>query len=1426
MCIIKSSDGFMWFGTWDGISRFDGHNFKTYTSRPGDSSKLKSTRIDEIVEDKAGYLWLKAYDKQIYRFDKSTGNFLAIADLLSKKGINNIIFDKIVVTDIGHVWLLTTNQGVFHINNAEGNLPEITHYSAFSNPEKRLPSNDIRIFFNDSDGNAWIETQKGLCLFKFFSKKYYIKYPLNNISAEEGITCMSQNTTEVWLASTSGMLYKYNKRSQKISNLKISNNKINAICVSKNNIYVYAVTASNELLRLNRMNNEITKTPITVASNFNDIYEDKNGALWLQPNYRGIVRYQPTNQKFKHFFQRNNSEIANNNFDVFEDNENRVWVKVKSGGMGYYDAESDDIRYFDNPNAANYILSDYVTRKYYDTTGVLWVSTINRGVEKIVFQRNDFVPQYLAEKRQGKFDNEVRGIYNDSWNRIWLATKNGKLYIQNYDGTRINNIFINEPVGGLGSIYTILQQKNGTFWLGTKGNGLFKAEPINGSNAKYKLTHYLNNKFDNNSLSSNVIYTLVEDKKERVWVGTFENGINLINEINGKIEFKNINNCFKNYPISIASKVRCLQMDALGNLWIGSTNGLLVAKVNEQKCEDVDFNVYSKVSGDSQSLGNNNVQFIFRDSKNGMWVATSGGGLNEAIGNIHTGLKFKVYTKEDGMPSNYVLGITEDISNNLWLSTENGLSKFNLISKHFRNYDSYDGLPQTVFSESSILKLSNNNILVACISGYLIFNPEKLTYQKIKAPLVFTNFQVNNKDVRLSDENSPLKLDINNTSEVTLKHNQNVISIDFTVLDYRSNTKQAYAYRLTGFDDKWNTVIDEHKATYTNLEPGDYIFEVKNINNELYTEEPFKSIHIKILPPMWRTWWAYIIYCIILVCVLEIIRRTLLAMIRLRNRISVEQRLTALKLDFFTNISHELRTPLTLIANPVKEVLKKEQLSVKGKAHLSVASKNINRMIRFVNQLLDFRKMQSGKMGLKFEYTDVLSFVREVASFFADAAAEKEIELIINFNVNELFAWIDVAKIDIVLYNILSNAFKFSENGTKISINVSVNDEWFEIEVIDEGAGVPQDKLNDIFELYYEVDNRHKKNHAGTGIGLALSKELILLHKGKIYAANNVNRGLKVTVALPIGNESLADLGLSPLVSSIDEQKQIDDEATKVITSPTQSNQIDDKPLVLLIDDNQELRSFLADLLVEHYRVIQAVNGKDGLEKAIESMPDLILSDVMMPEMDGIQLLDKLKNDITTSHIPVILLTAKSSIESQLQGLNYGADYYITKPFDIEFIIASINNLIKQRRKIFDSLVFKKAKLEEEDFKAQEVDVLHQQPSNEHATIVITEKDEAFLRKVIDVIENEMQNSDFNVDRLAELMLMGRTTFFKKFKSLTNIAPVEFIRDTRLKYAKDLLDAGETNLSTIAYQAGFSSTKYFSTCFKEKYGKLPANYIK
>ena len=1411
--ILKDREGFMWFGSWDGINRFDGQKFISFKSSPGDSSLLGNDRIDQIVEDQLGHLWLRAYDGQVYRFDKKTERFFPLAKIISAPGPPRVNFTKILIAAGGWVWLQSASDGLFAVPQSGSEKLGFLHFRKDAPAHLRIPSDNLNFLFAEGTQRVWVITPEGLAALVRQPDGTYKNTGIvpQPIFSGPGISAYQEDGEHIYFSNAAGSVLLFNKKSKTFSSKQISTNPLTALLLSVRGKCLYATSNRGELFTLSLSDNSLATARYQTGEEFHSIYEDRSGNLWIEPDSLGAVLYKPQSRSFRLFAQRNEegSNSLGNRFRVLEDNTGTIWVNMKSGGFGYYDTDRDAIaELISTPDAGIQKLPRLINSMYHDNSGILWITTYERELVKIVMQGNDFRHSLLVENARSISENEVRGVFYDRKNRLWLGAKGGRLYVQE-NGKWLSNIFANEPKGGLGQVYCIMQDDKRNVWLGTKRNGVYKAVP-NIDETQYTLTHFKSNE---HGLAANEFYALLQDRQGRVWIGSFDAGLFLLKENGSGTQFVR-SSSLKGFPAGSFKKIRHMMLDAAGNIWIGATDGLLIMKP-QAGADGFGFTHYKKIPGEIESLGNNDIQFIYRDSKNRMWLATSGGGFSQAIGNNPAqSLRFRNYTTRHGLPNDYVLSCAEDKQGNMWIATENGLSKFNPQTRTFRNYDTYEGLPNLTFSEAAVSsRLPQRELVFGTTRGYLAFQPERISNLRIDANIVLTNLQINNEDAGPGSSPEFLSNDINYVDELTLDYDQDIISIDYAILDHRAGNRQAFAYRLVGFDSSWQNDRQFRRATYTNLPPGKYVFEVKSLSTDLYANTPYKRLAITILPPPWKTWWAYLLYAIAIGVVLYFIRRNALAMLRLRNKIALEQKLAALKLNFFTNVSHELRTPLTLIVNPLEQVARKEKLTPEGASYISVARKNAERMVRFVNQLLDLRKVQSEKATLRISRIEMVTFVKKISDHFAEAARSKRIKLGIEGGQKEIHAWADAEKMDVVFYNLLGNALKFTPEGKAIDVMIDTvpAEDSFVISVIDQGPGVAKEKLQEIFEMFTEADSGGDRHGKGTGIGLALAKEFVNLHGGTIWAENNADGGLTVSVKMKLGAEHYRHDEVSfidsprtaPAYQTPIEQQILPVQAGIVATLDEQA------PLVLLVEDNDELRGFIRSQLGEHYRVETAGDGEEGLQKAIALVPDLIVSDIMMPKMDGIQMLDKVKNNVNTSHIPVVLLSARYSVESQIEGMKYGADYYITKPFDSEFLLASIDNLLRQRKNLFQTLVQKKKRVE-----------LSPQP------IVITSKDETFLKEVIRVVEAKMTDADFNIESMAETMAMSRTTFYKKFKSLAGMAPVEFLRDMRLQRAKQYLEAGGSNVSEVAYTVGFNNPKYFSTCFKEKYHVSPSEYLK
>jgi len=1400
--LIKDQEGFMWFGSWSGITRFDGHKFLIYKSHPGDNSNLQSNRIEEIVDAPGtGFLWLRAYDEHVYRFDKKAQVFESLPDLLKDSSITEVKSSRILFADDTEVWLQARDKGIYRISKAASAKPEITNYSKTSVAKNQLPSNTISIFLIDEKRNAWIGTEKGL---RILRRKDSNELEFQKIRGTENIafTGAVEDKGFVWLAADNGRVFCWDKKFKNGKNYQVSESQINSITTAKSPGKIYCSTSNGALLAVSFNGKMEVLGQLNNKSTLFSIYRDKFDELWVESNDFGMVKYSPVTKKISYPFPKGNYEFKphNKNVGIIEDKDGVVWVNLRGQGLKSYNRERGTFDAFGPEfEGENQELSRVKFRHFYDPSGVLWLLPNGGGVEKVVFKNQNFYLFKLKFNGSSREENEIRSVYTDKRNRLWVGTKSGDLYLYK-NGERITS-----PIDVAGKcpsgIYSIIEDHKGNIWLGTKSDGLLLAEALKSDGSAYRVFQYLPEKTNPASISSNSIYCFLNDSRGRLWAGTFGGGLVLIEYKNGKVTFKSPLNSFSRYPKPTHQRIRSLREDILGRIWVGTTGGLLIFDPNISPPENYRFYEHKKRPRDIHSLGGNDVQYIFKDSGNNMWVLTSTGGLNLASGikQAHS-LTFINYSTKHGLPSDFLISCVEDSKHNLWISTQNGIAKFSIKTKKVQNFNQYDGVPNASFSEGACTKGSNGELFFGTSAGVLKFLPKEIQSEKILANLVLTGLHVNSEEV-FPGAGSPLNKEINYAEEVVLNHDQNNVSIAFTMLDYHSVDKQNYYCRLLGYDDVWRSSTSGRSASYTKLPPGEYTFQVKCVNEELYTTLPVKSVQLTILPPPWKTWWAYMIYLVLLLALLAFIRHVVLTVLKLKQGIEVEKRISELKLNFFTQVSHELRTPLTLIVNPVEEVIKHEKLSDRSAKHLGVVVKNASRMVRLVNQLLDLRKVQSGKASLKITNVEIVSFVKDISNYFTESLKNRNLSIEFFSDVLSFNGGIDAEKIDIVVYNLLANAIKFSPDNSSIQIRLSTaRTGYINIEVADEGPGVSEAELKDIFQLYFEGPQQPYQSSKGTGIGLALSKELVELHGGHIYAVRNEPKGLRVIAEFKLGEVSTDEV-----YAGANWQIDSKDPETADLESP--AGQSAELPLIVLVEDNDELRSFLAASLSDFYKVEQARDGQEGLEKAKKLLPCLVLSDVMMPRLDGIQMLDLLKNDPATSHIPVILLTAKHSVESQIEGLNYGADYYITKPFQMPLLQASISNLISRRKKLFQSLQEKGTA----------------EPEFDYSTI--SAYDKAFLEKVIAIVAEKLSDSTFNVDEFADSIAMSRSGFFRKFKSLTNLAPVEFVREARLRKAKELFQGGNDNVSEVAYSVGFTTPRYFSTCFKAEYGQTPREYL-
>jgi signal transduction histidine kinase/DNA-binding response OmpR family regulator len=933
-----------------------------------------------------------------------------------------------------------------------------------------------------------------------------------------------------------------------------------------------------------------------------------------------------------------------------------------------------------------------------------------------------------------------------------------------------------------------------------------------------KFIHYKHNDKIPTSIADDRVWNILEDSSNRLWIGTFAAGLQIFDR-DKKIFL----------PPFKQTDIRCLLTatlfeDKRGNIWTAGYFG--VDKILKNGRGVIHYN--SK-KNDPNSLISDDIRSITQDSRGLMWIATNDG---LSILNPETN-RFISLAKKDGLPDNQVLNVLEDNKGAMWVSTSNGLGRITLAPGNgaykfqFERFDETDGLQGGEFTVNAALKTNKGELVFGGSHGFNIFDPLSIHPNIDEPKLIFTGFQLFNKSIAANeavDGHIVLTKAISATQKITLKHSENVFTIEFAALNFFNPNKITHQYIMEGFDKGWLTADNATlKATYTNLDGGDYTFKVRAIGQEGKWKPSYIKLKIKVLPPFWKSTLAYVIYLLMITGTLFFIRRRGIQKIRRqfiaekekqeakliieqeRQEVKRMQDLDQLKTKFLTNVSHEFRTPISLIMAPVEKML--TRADQEQKQQLGMIGKNARRLLNLVNQLLDFRKMEIQELKLHSKPGDIVKFINEIYLSFTDIAEQKGINFIFDTSADSLFTDFDHDKIERILFNLLSNAFKFTLPGGQVSVLLNVDSETdgapLEIKVIDTGIGIPHEKQSKIFERFFQHDIPESMINQGSGIGLAITHEFVKMHGGEITVESEPDHGSCFIIKLPFVIYNGRDTGL-PSDDGVD--KDIVNEITHVedksIEKQPRSNK---KPVVLLVEDNDDFRFYLKDNLKDIYKLVEAANGKDGWQKALSQHPDLIVSDISMPAMTGIDLCKKLKNDSRTSHIPVILLTALTGESEQLKGLEIGANDYITKPFNFEILLSKIKNILVLKD------VYKRTYKKQMDVQLQE--------------IPLQNEDEILLKNIVEYIELNILNDNLSVDELSRQMGISRGSLYNKVLMLTNKSPGEFIRSIRLKKAAYLLENSQMTVSQICYEVGFNTPKHFTKMFKEEYNILPSAYV-
>lgn len=1292
LAVAQDSAGFIWMGTKNGLSRYDGVHFKTFQADPGDSSAIVSNQISVLFCDSRKKLWIGT-GRGLMQYDAARGRFVRIP--------------------------MPGNQHPF-----------------------------MHSILEDSRGDLWLATRRGL----FRAEK-----------------CDPRRIARVLLKSEHD----------------------------------------------------------SIRGAVMDLCEDKQGNLWAGA-WQGLARLQRYNGGFRTTVFRHRPEDAsslgaNQVRSVAADGEGKIWIGTYERGLNCYDQQTGKFTRFGTDSRKPFGIAHNAVRKLIiDRSGMLWVGTQD-GLSRIdpatgattVMRHSTDSPGTLSQ-------NSVYSIFEDKNGSIWVGTYFGGVNVAHAFKTEWGILQSHNQRPGLNnnvvSCITEGKDKRG-WWIGTEGGGLNYRDRNTGRWRVYRHEPGVPG-----SLGSNLIKQVMIDSRGEMWVLTSRGGLNLYNERTGR---------FKRFTFGAVEPVTLetlsLAEDSSGQYWMASSVGLMLFHRQGDSIAQQPILEYG--SGKKITLFAN---VVMGDSRGTVWIGAYDGlyrvvdgrvsriskeyGINavheDQEGNIwagesNTGLlkyepapqKLQRFRVKDGLPANInIVSIQTDNSGYLWLGTQKGLVKYHPGKLEGKCYTVTDGLPGNEFNPNAAMKDSKGTLAFGGINGLLFFDPSRIEANTYKAPVVFTGLRIFNSPVDVNRHNGLLKKDISLTANLTFKHSQNVFTIEFALLNFIKSSKNRYRYKLEGFDEDWNDA-GIPAATYMNLPAGKYRFLVKGANNDGIWGKT-SAINIRILPPLWLTWWAFCLYAILLLAGIVLVSRFII----LRTLLKKEDELLKVKLNFFTNVSHEIRTHLTLIMTPIERLYYTRQTDGHTRLQLGTVRKHASRLLKLVSELMDFRKAETQHLTLDVVKLDFIKFLQEIYESFTELSLSKNIAISFTHNETTLPLYFDSEQLEKVFYNLLANAFKFTPEGGRILVEVVSGQQEVTVKVVDNGRGIATEFHDKLFTNFFQVAD-HGVQNTGYGIGLALAKHIVELHKGRI---------LVESVPAAPGREGRTAFSVTLLYGTghFDQHARLRPAAPASVAQPSASVNIPGtgKPVtaerftLLIVDDNQELREQVFDLFADRYNILQAADGESACKTASSQVPDLIICDIMMPGTDGLTLTHRLKADERTSHIPVILLTAKSAQADQVTGLELGADVYITKPFSTEVLQLQVRNLLDARERIRRSLHRQITSITPEkiDFAAN--------------------RDLTFLERVHKLIEENIDNADFDVDSLARSLGMSAPVLYKKIKAVAGMSVNDFVKSFRLKRAAQMLEQGGYTVYEVAYSVGFANRRYFSQEFKKYFGKTPREF--
>jgi signal transduction histidine kinase/ligand-binding sensor domain-containing protein/DNA-binding response OmpR family regulator len=1343
-----------------------------------------------------------------------TLNFEPLETNIGTRAISCIVKDH-----KGIIWIGTQGNGLSSFNGYE-----IKNYKHRWNDKKTINNSVINVIFIDKQNNIWVGTEEGLNLYNRDLDEF-IHIPLNELDSKIQVKAINETDDNTILVGTHGFgIFKVDIETHLSTNVLINVSKnINSFQVNsiKTTARGAVLIGSNiGLLRYKTATQSIDYAQFTtlkgteiIKNHIQTILTENDDIIWIGTVNDGLIKIltTPTN-----YYEFKFHPITNKRVLALEtDRSGTIFCGTENDGLFVFGGDKKFISLKYNKSEPKGIKSNSIWSVFIDENNRIWLGYFNQGVDIYDEEKERFKSiESIPNKDQSLYSKSVTAITMDNEDRFWFGIADGGVDVYNSKTQEFTHLIDqNNPIAkGLTSsdIVSVFIDSKGNVWVGTWNSGIFFLEK---GKKRFKNIQPDNS---NGIFKSSRIMSFAEDSEGTIWIGSFLSGLYSFNPYTGDFVHHQEKALREQYIDS--KNIRKVLVDYKDNIWLGTRTGLF--KVSNIKTQPKVESYNALISKDLNTTTKFNIiTTLYEDKKKNIWIGTEGYGLCQLNTKNNT---TKWYNTSKNFIHQSITSIVETEPGIFWFTGNNGMTKFNLKKNSFTNYNTEDGILANNFNKNSVFRSKEGILYFGCHKGINFFNPEDITINFDTPKVYLSDFKLSNKSVRPNEENSPLQKVIKESNTIELKYNQSFFTIDYYGLSYTHSKNLEYAYFLEGVESDWNYVGKTRNATYTNIPPGDYNFKVKAANSDGVWSDSPTTLNIKILPPWWETNLASFLFLFVFLIVIYNIYKFINIRVKERLEIKTEREerkqlegLNAKKIQFFTNISHEFRTPLTLILNPLEDIIADENLKLPKniKEKHKIIYKNSKRLSRLINELMDFRKLQFNKMEVNVSKFNLIPFVKEVTSHFEEEAMQRNIHLEVENKVDTIDIWADPSMLEKIIFNLLSNAFKATKNSGRVSLKIyeTKKEMYFPlikdnklcsgicISISDSGIGIKEDELNNIFSRFYQVKELDKQYYGGTGIGLEVVKSFVDLHKGKIDVKSQNNIGTQFKIYFPKGNQHF-NKKLSALKSNSNHSnfEQIDDSLDQIDLKNIKK--IETKKTILIVEDNPELKNYLRNELKTIYKIKTAENGQEGLEKALKFMPDIIITDIMMPIMDGFEFCKKVKNDIRISHIPLMMMTAKGMQIDKIKGIDSGADVYITKPFNMSVMKSHIKQLITSRQILFEKYF---NGIKNEDLSKT------------------TSVDKEFITKILEYINNNISDSKLSVEHLADELLVSRSKLYRKIKALTGDTATEFIRKIRLEKANELLEKTDLTVSEIGYKVGFSSPSYFTKCFKNHFGIIP-----